>query len=621
MSLSVTSSPPPATAIPRPAAGLPAVVPVLPESAPFTAEQRAYLNGFLAGLFSYAPIPAPPSVAPTGATASPPLRTLTILFASQTGTSEKLARRIAKTAGGRGFAPTLHDLARYPREQLATESSVLLVASTYGDGEPPDAARAFWQWLESPAAPKLPNLRFSVCALGDSNYPRFCAFGKSLDARLEALGARRIHARVDCDTDHEPVFAAWLGESLRELGSTDNAASSPAITSTRSATATVSVPDATESTGPSREQPFPARLKSQHLLTAPGSGKDVRHFTLDLAGSDLRYQVGDALGVWPSNCPDLVDAVLGALGCRGHEEVPLPEGGCAPFRDALLGTFELTRIPKPLLQLYATRTGDPQLAKLTAPNVNGDLTEYLRGRDVLDLLQAHPEARPEPADFVRLLRRLQPRLYSISSSPRVTPNEVHLTVSIVRYESQGRARKGVASTFLAERCEPGVRVPIYVHENPAFRPPAPDRPLIMVGPGTGIAPFRGFLLDRRATGAQGKNWLFFGDRNAATDFLYREEIETFQRDGSLHRLDLAWSRDRDAKVYVQQRMLESASTLWSWLEEGACFYVCGDASRMAKDVDAALHQVIQQAGARTPDQAAQYVDHLRATGRYCRDVY
>lgn len=586
----------------------PAFVPVLPESAPFTPEQRAYLNGFLAGLFSHAPVPA------AAAPAAKPLTPLAVLFGSQTGTAEKLAKRIAKEAGQRGFTPTVHDLAKYPPAQLSAETAVLLVTSTYGDGEPPDNAKAFWEALRADAAPRLEMTRFSLCALGDSNYPRFCQFGRDVDARLEALGARRVLPRQDCDVEFDQPFATWLGAALSALQDDGGTAAPPSL---------LPPPSASESAeeGWSKTNPYPARLRTNRRLSGAGSAKDVRHFELALGDSGLAYEAGDALGVWPANCPDLVAAVLAAGGWDGEEAVPGRNGTESSLRMALLRDYELGRIPNALLAHFAQASGDAALRQLVEPSANGALQKFLYGRDVLDLLQGHPGVRLKAAEFVALLRKAQPRLYSISSSPKAHPGEVHLTVSALRYEAGGRGRKGVASCFLADRCAADTPVPVFVHANAAFRPPAGDVPLVMIGPGTGIAPFRAFLEDRAATGATGRNWLFFGDQTAAQDYLYREEIEGFVRDGRLARLDLAWSRDQAEKVYVQHRMLAAADELWRWLEEGAAVYVCGDASRMAKDVDAALHQVIERAGGKSPEAAREYVKAMQAARRYQRDVY
>ncbi|NBV21259.1 MAG: sulfite reductase subunit alpha [Proteobacteria bacterium] len=598
-------------------------VPVLPDNAPFTAEQRAYLNGFLAGLFSRAPQPnlAPPTPD------TKPLTPLTILFGSQTGNTENLSKRIAKEAGKRGFAPTVQDLGKYATAQLVSESALLVVTSTYGDGEPPDNAKGFWDFLNSAAAPKLAQSKFSVLALGDSNYPKFCAFGKAVDERLEKLGATRVHPRTDCDVEYEEPFAKWLNGALAALSAKAPDGEKKLLVISNQSEATVTPAAAAlitnhSTTTYSKSHPFPAPLLANVRLNGDGSAKDTRHFAFSLDGSGLGYEAGDALGVRATNCAELVEELLRALGRSGEEPVPDRDGKETPLRDALIHHYEITRIPTPLLKAVTERSGDAELQKLTAPGTNGELTKFLWGREIIDLLHAHPTVKFTPTEFVALLKKLQPRLYSISSSPKAHPGEVHLCVGVVRYDSFGRSRKGVCSTFLAERVPTGGVVPVFVHHNKNFRPPAnPDAPMIMVGPGTGIAPFRAFLEERRAAGAKGKNWLFFGDQRAATDYLFREEIEVMQRDGTLSRLDLAFSRDQAEKIYVQNRMTEHAKELYAWLQEGGGFYVCGDASRMAKDVDAALHQVIQTAGGKSAEEATAYVAALKKDKRYQRDVY
>jgi len=590
-------------------------IPCLPESAPFTPEQRAYLNGFFAGLFSRT------AVAPGGppTAAAKPLEPLSILFGSQTGNCENLAKRIAKEAGKRGFAPTIYDLAKYPVAQLACEKSLLIVTSTYGDGEPPDNAKLFWEFLSGAGAPALAQTRFSVCALGDSNYAKFCGFGKDLDAQLEKLGAMRAHPRTDCDVDYEEPFAKWVDAALTAIGVPSNASQGIEVNG-QPADATPNAPPVAPAYG--KKTPYPSPLLANVKLNGENSAKDTRHFEFALEGSGLSYEIGDALGVRPTNCAELVEEIVRALRCSGEEAVPDHDGKEISLRQALLHHYEITRIPTPFLKAMAERSGDAGLKTLTAPTVNGELTKFLYGREIIDLLHAHPEAKFAPKEFIALLKKLQPRLYSISSSPKAHPHEAHLCVGVVRYDSLGRPRKGVCSTFLAERVPTGGVVPVFTHSNKAFRPPSSgDTPMIMVGPGTGIAPFRGFLEERQAMGARGKNWLFFGEQKSATDFLFREQIENFQKSRLLTRLDLAWSRDQSEKVYVQQRMLEHAREVWDWLEQGAALYVCGDASRMAKDVDAALHEVVARAGGKTPEQAAEYVKQLKATRRYARDVY
>ena len=601
-------------------------VPVIPDSAPFTPEQRAYLNGFLAGLFSRSTATAAPSSA-TPAAKPPTLAPLAILFASQTGNCERLAKRAAKEAGKHGFAPIIHDLAAYSPAQLAEESAALVLASTYGDGEPPDNARTFWDALSAPETPPLNRLRFSLCALGDSSYPQFCGFGKALDARLQKLGAQPAFPRVDCDVEFDQSFLAWLNASVSSLASTNQAEirqTLPEMPSPKSVPAIAETggghPPSTR-TAYDKSNPFPARLKTNRRLNGPGSGKDVRHFEIVLEGSGLAYEAGDALGVIPQNDPALVEEIISALNASGDEPVPAKDSQSVPIREALTRMFEITRIPRALLETVAERTRDATLQRVIAPDANGTFSAFVHGREIIDLLLAHRSVSWTPPEFTALLRRLQPRLYSISSSPQAHPGEVHLTVASVRYESLGRQRAGVCSTFLADRVNSTIPVPVFVHGNKAFRPPSGDTPLIMVGPGTGIAPFRAFLEDRRATGATGRNWLFFGDQKSTTDFLYRDEIEGFHKDGHLARLDLAWSRDQADKIYVQDRMIENAPEVWRWLEDGASVYVCGDASRMAKDVDAALHAVIARAAGKSEAEAVDYVKQLKAQKRYQRDVY
>jgi sulfite reductase (NADPH) flavoprotein alpha-component len=375
----------------------------------------------------------------------------------------------------------------------------------------------------------------------------------------------------------------------------------------------------------SRKNPYPASISVNRSLTGEGSGKDTRHFEIDLGDSGVSYEVGDSLGVFASNDPELVEAILANRGFSGDEEVLTTDGAATTLRQALTHNFVITEPAKQILQALAEK--DPSAAFITGlldPSAKAGLDDFLWGRDILDLLEEFPAAQFTVEEFVKVLRKLQPRLYSIASSQKAVGTSVHLTVAIVRYTPKGktRMRKGVCSTFLAERAaEPG-SLPVFTHTAKHFRVPEdPDQATIMVGPGTGIAPFRAFLQERKATGATGKNWLFFGDQHAATDFLYQSEFEAAQADGILHRFDTAFSRDQEFKIYVQHRMLENAKDLFEWLENGAIFYVCGDAQRMAKDVDLALHQIVEQAGGKTPEQAKEYVEALKKEKRYRKDVY
>lgn len=586
-------------------------IPSIPPSAPFTPEQRAWINGYLAALF--------PDAGAESAPATPtPTEPLLVMYGSQTGTAEALAKRLAKEAAQRGFAPRVLELNAFTSVDLAKESRLAIVTSTWGDGEPPDNAAAFWQHLNSPGAPRLEQLTYSVLALGDRNYSDFCGAGKKFDERLAGLGAKRVLPRTDCDTDYEASAKSWM-DGLWSAFS----ASPAAATSDPGTTSSPTTEPAPKPASWSRANPFPARLVTNRKLNGPGSAKDTRHFEISLEGSGLSYEVGDALGVMPTNCPGLVGEILTALGCDGEEAVPDPSGKETSLRNALLRNFQITKPGSTLLQTIAERAGDTELRALLEPARKAELDSFLYGRELIDILIRCAKAKFVPKEFVALLPKLQPRLYSISSSPKAHPDQVHLTVAAVRYESHSRSRKGVCSTFLADRAELNATpVPVFVQTSHGFRLPADlTKPVIMIGPGTGIAPFRAFLEERRATGAKGSNWLFFGDQQAAHDFLYREELEAMKADGTLTRLDTAFSRDQAEKIYVQTRMLEHAAELWRWLEEGAHLYVCGDAKRMAKDVDAALHKVIESAGGRTADQAAEYVQKLKSTKRYQRDVY
>ena len=605
-------------------------VPFIPENAPFTAEQRLWLNGYLAGLFSNAggEFAANAAAGLSAAPAAPKLPLL-VLYGSQTGTAEGVAKKTAKVAETRGFASRTVCLDQFESVDLTKEERVLVITSTYGDGDPPDNAQGFWNWLSSDTAPRLEQTRFSVLALGDTNYAAFCEFGKKCDARLEALGAKRLAPRVDCDVDYETPASTWTDHVFTALGGEldvtqrrkdakeDTAA---AFNLCASAPAPgLSLPNGREPY--SRKNPFPARLVANRLLNAEGSGKEVRHFEISLADSGLEYEAGDALGIIPTNCNALVTELLAALGCDGEEAVTTPDGAETSLCLALAQHYDITKLSTELLKAAAERgAASGALAALLDPARRDDLKKWLWGREVIDVISGLT-TQFSAAAFIALLKKMQPRLYSISSSPKAHPGEVHLTVGAVRHDSHGRLRKGVCSTFLADRAG-DAPVAVFVQPSHGFKLPTDGSvPIIMVGPGTGIAPFRAFLEERRATNAPGKNWLFFGDQKRTSDFLYREQLEAWVADDHLTRLDLAFSRDQAEKIYVQQRMIEAGAELWSWLQAGAHFYVCGDASRMAKDVDAALHQVIETAGGMNAEAAREYVAKLKSEKRYQRDVY
>jgi sulfite reductase (NADPH) flavoprotein alpha-component len=585
---------------------------IVPETAPFTREQRAWLNGFLAGLFhdrlgagAVAGAAAPVTAAPA--------RPLLVGYGSQSGSAAGLAKRFSKLAEARGFRVTLRELNAVALADLPAAGLFVVVTSTWGDGEPPDNATAFCASLASDMAPSLAGLSYAVLGLGDRNYADFCGAARGVDERLAALGGRRLVARAECDVDYEAPAAAWIEGLWPTLGDMPVAAVKPAVEVVR--------PAVTEEVGWTRKNPYLARMRVARPLNGPGSAKDTRHVEILLGDSGISYAAGDALGVMPQNCPALVEELLATLGLTGDERVEAV-GGMA-LHEALMKHWVVTQPTAGFVKCVAEKGAGSMLAGLLEPSRKAEFDAWLPGRDLVDVLRAAPGVRLTVAELAEHLRPLQPRLYSISSSPKAHPGEVHLTVGAVRYELHGRGRKGVASCWLAERVVPGeTPVPVFVHVSRNFRPPTdPTLPMIMVGPGTGIAPFRAFLEERRATGATGRNWLFFGDQRRSTDFLYAEELEAMAQDGFLTRLDLAFSRDQSEKVYVQDRMRTAGAELWRWLEEGGHFYVCGDAKRMAKDVEAALLEIVQTHGSRSGDQAAEYIDGLKSAGRYQRDVY
>ena len=538
---------------------------------------------------------------------------ITVLSGSQTGNAKSVADKVAAELTDAGIAVKRVALKDYKAKTIADEKYLLLVTSTQGEGEPPEEGVVLHKLLNGKKAPKLTELQFAVLGLGDSSYPNFCQAGKDFDQRFAELGATRLFERVDADLDYSATAEQWIRDIVA-IVKEKAAQASPVVQSI----ATVTTAPVAKESQYNKANPFPATLITNQKITGRQSDKDVRHLEFDLAGSDLHYQAGDALGVWFDNDPKLVDEVLSLAQIDPTTEVII-EGKAQTISTALLSHLELTQNTPAFVKGYAALAHNEQLNDLVADNQA--LQELVQRTPIVDVLHKFP-AKLTAEQLVSLLRPLTPRLYSISSSPAEVGEEVHLTVGVVRFEHEGRARSGAASSFLADRVEEDGAVRVFVEHNDNFRlPNDATKPIIMVGSGTGVAPFRAFMQQRVADEASGKNWLIFGNPHFASDFLYQTEWQQFAKEGFLHKYDFAWSRDQEKKIYVQDKIRENSTALWQWLQEGAYFYVCGDASKMAKDVEQALLEVIAKEGNLSPDEAEDYLNELREEKRYQRDVY
>ncbi|MFD2180409.1 sulfite reductase subunit alpha [Veronia pacifica] len=586
-------------------------VPYLPEDIPFNSEQTQWLGGFLAGLHTKLLVQEENQAPAQSQQVA--VRPITIIYGSQTGNAESVAETAAEQAKSAGLTPTVLDMDDADLNQLAQNERLLVVTSTYGEGEMPDNAQNLWDAISADDAPSFANTHYSVLALGDTNYDDFCLAGIQWDERLEELGGQRVTTRVDCDIDFDTPASEWMDATLPEIAQRGNAgpadaASQPATTSSKK-----------NKPKHNRQNPLSAELLTKKCLTSDGSSKETLHYEFSLAGSGEHYEAGDALNIIPINREDLVTDLIARLNSSPDAEINF-DNQPLTLHTILKEHLEIRLPSKEFLAHLAGHSNDKSLALML--NDTEKLNDYLWGKDTVDLLGLFPDTAMTAEEFVGLCKPLAPRAYSISSSINYHPEEVHLTIGNVRYESHGRDHNGVCSTFLSDIADEGQTVKCYFAPNKHFAVPENhDAPMIMVGPGTGIAPFRAFLEERKATGANGDNWLFFGDRNRDTDFIYQDEIEQMQQDGLLTRLDLAFSRDQAEKVYVQDRMEENGKELFEWLERGGYFFICGDAFRMAKDVDKALHRVIEQHGSMSAEAAESYVNDLKKQKRYVRDVY
>ncbi|WP_096551620.1 assimilatory sulfite reductase (NADPH) flavoprotein subunit [Ureibacillus thermosphaericus] len=577
--------------------------------ATLTPQQKIWLTGYLTASANIGVIEAPREMTQQAVASSPIQKHVTILYASQTGNAQKLAEKFGDQLQQIGLEVSVSSMSDYKTNALKKAQYLLIVASTHGEGEPPDNAIAFHSFLHGKRAPKLDHVQYAVLALGDSSYEYFCQTGKDFDIQLEKLGAKRLVDRVDCDVDYAEQAEKWFGEVKEKLHS-EFTQFTP---SEQEAAATV----LQEETEYSRKNPFVAEIIEKINLNGQGSNKETIHLELSLENSGIAFEPGDCLAIIPINNQTLVNSLISALGFEASTKVDV-DGTSVTLEEALLKTFEITLLTKPLMNKIAEYTENKDFHALIENQET--LKQFMNGRDLLDVVEQFGSFNWDAQGFINCLRKIPARQYSISSSLLAYPEEAHVTIGVVRYEVDGRERLGVCSTYVADQLEVGDQVQVYVQKNPNFKLVDDDTPIIMIGPGTGVAPFRAFVQEREERGASGENWLFFGDQHFVTDFLYQREWLNWLKSGVLTKLDVAFSRDQEEKVYVQHKMLKHAKELYAWLEKGAAVYVCGD-KNMAKDVQETLLRIIQQEGNKSEEDAMEYLEELRKQKRYQRDVY
>ncbi len=568
---------------------------------PFSYDQEAWISGFIAGMKQSASFSNNSVIQEHNKN----LINLDILFGTQTGNSEAIAEDMSKIANDAGFRAKVNSLDNITMDILGNMENVAIITSTYGEGEMPDNAQLFWDALSANTAPNLSNIKYSVLALGDTGYEEFCHAGKLIDTRFEQLGATRIQDRVDCDVDYEELSEKWTSSLIAKW--------KPEVQVNKEKSN-----DQSNLKEYNRKNPYGAKLLSNRMLSGVNSNKEIMHYEIDLGDSGLKYEVGDSLSIFPTNKEDLVNKIINRLGVEFDF---VPGGYENDIKMLLTEKFEILTPTKRLIEYIAKNTNDKQLKSIIDHNNNKELENYKWGMDVLDFMNINPNFKIDVTDFLGLLKSLQHRTYSISSSFNKVKNEVHLTVSSVRWKRDSRNYNGVCSTFLADDCTPSDIIKVFFTPNKSFRLPDDNKDIIMIGPGTGIAPFRAFLQEREYRNSSGKNWLFFGDQTKNDDFIYKNELEDFISSGVLNKLDLAFSRDQKNKIYVQNVMYENKNEFYNWLESGAYLYICGDANRMAKDVEEMIIKIIMECSSVSFDAAFEYLNNLKREKRYLRDVY